>query len=218
VSSATILPVYLVCDLSSSMADGARVAALHGAVTALRDAVWLNPVVSDVARIGVLGFATSARVLLPLCDIAMVDELPSFTGGGLTSYASAFSTLRTTIDSDLAHLAADGFLVLRPLVFFVSDGEPTDPGPVWRAALAELLHPDFARRPEIVAFAVGEASSRTLAAIATARCFVAGSADAVDEAIAGMGDLVVRSVVASSVSGQAAVSSTPPGFEEVDLL
>jgi uncharacterized protein YegL len=216
---ATILPIYLVCDLSGSMRSGGRVEAVRDALVALRDAIWANPVVSDQARIGVLGFSGRARVLLPLCDIAMADELPVLEPDGLTSYGAVLRLLRETVRTDGAQLAGDGYRVWRPMVFFVSDGEPTDPQADWTNELAELLDLSNPVRPEIVAFAVGEARSATLARIATARCFVARTDVAVRDAIAEIGDVVIRSVVSSSVNGRPAVLGAPPdGFDELDLL
>jgi uncharacterized protein YegL len=214
----TLLPIYLVCDLSSSMGEGGRVTALNDALVVLRDTIWANPVVSDYARIGVIGFSGNASVLLPLCDLAMADELPVLTPHGLTSYAAAFRLLRRTLREDGEHLAGDGFRVWRPLVFFVSDGEPTDRADEWRAELAALLDGANPTRPEIVGFAVGEARSATLARIATARCFVARTGVAVREAIEEIGDMMIRSVVSSSLCGNPAVPVTPRGFDELDLL
>ncbi|HEU5470194.1 MAG TPA: hypothetical protein VFV67_06035 [Actinophytocola sp.] len=214
---AAILPIYLVCDLSSSMREDRRVEALRDALTGLRDAVWANPVVSDCARIGVIGFAGRAWLCLPLCDIATVGDLPVLEPDGLTSYAAAFRLLHRTVRSDVEQLAADQYRVLRPLVFFVSDGEPTDRTAEWVAELAILR--TAAVRPEIITFAIGEASAATLRQVATARCFVASVGTAVRDAIAEIGAVVIRSVVASSTSGQAAVAGPPPdGFDELDLL
>lgn len=216
---ASILPIYLACDLSSSMGDGGRIEALRDAVAALRDAIWLNPVVSDCARIAIVGFASRAWLALPLCDLALVDELPVLEPNGLTSYAAVFRLLRDTIRADVEQLAGDDLRVWRPLVFFVSDGEPTDQAAQWRAAHARLVDRTFAGSPEIVAFAVGDASAATLATVATSRCFVARSGTAVRDAIAEIGGIVIRSVVASSASGVPAVPDTPPdGFDELDLV
>jgi uncharacterized protein YegL len=215
---ATILPIYVVCDLSSSMRVAGRVDAVRDALVALRDAVWVNPVVSDQARIGVLGFAGEATVLLPLCDIATVSELPDLEPGGLTNYGSAFRLLRETVRADSVQLSADGYRVFRPLVFFVSDGEPTDSRPDWTAEHVRLIDGPDGTGPEIVAFAVGEARAATLSTVATSRCFVARTGVAVRDAIAEIGDVVIRSVVASSVTGVPAVGVAPGGFDELDLL
>ncbi|MGW4210927.1 vWA domain-containing protein [Lentzea sp. NPDC004789] len=214
-----ILPIYLVCDLSASMAAGDRAAAMRDSVTALRDAIWANPVVSDAARVGVIGFAGSAWVVLPLCDIAAVDEIPALTPAGLTSYSSAFRLLAKTIEADVAQLAADEFAVWRPMVFFISDGEPTDSRAVWAAELDRLVHGGSPWHPEIVSFAIGDASPATLAQVATTRCFAARSGEAVEQAISGIADLVIRSVVASGTAGAPVLPrSAPAGFDEVDLL
>ncbi len=216
---ATILPIYLVCDLSASMRSDGRVDAVRGALVDLRDAIWANPVVSDQARVGLLGFSGRAHVLLPLCDIAMTDELPELAPDGLTSYGAALRLLRETLRADEAQLTADGYRLWRPLVFFLSDGEPTDPQADWLGELARLLDRSNPARPEIVTFAVGEARPAALAHIATARCFVARGDVAVRDAIAEIGDVVIRSVVASSVNGQPSVLGAPAdGFDELDLL
>lgn len=212
-----ILPIYLVCDLSASMRGEGRAEALQDALSALRDAVFANPVVSDCARTGVICFASDAWVALPLCDLASVDELPILEPRGLTSYAAAFRLLRKTIAEDVAQLAGDRYRVSRPMVFFVSDGEPTDRQAEWTAERTGLL--DDPAGPEIVAFAVGEAKARTMAAVATSCGFIARSGVAVRDAIAGIGDLVVRSVVASSTSGVPAVAGLSSDvIEEMDLL
>jgi uncharacterized protein YegL len=219
VADNAILPIYLVCDLSSSMREDGRVDALREAVAALRDAIWANPVVSDSARIGIIGFAGRAWQVLPLCDIALVDDLPRLDPEGLTSYAAAFRLLRETVRADVAQLAGDQYRVWRPLVFFVSDGEPTDRPSDWDTELRNLLDPATGIRPEIISFAVGEARASTLARIATSRCFVARTGTAVRDAFVEIGDVVIRSVVASSTSGQPTVSgAAPDGFDELDLL
>lgn len=214
-----IVPIYLVCDLSASMAAGDRTTALRGSVTALRDAIWANPVVSDTARVGVLGFATSAWVVLPLCDIATIDEIPPLAPAGLTSYTAAFRLLSSTIEADVAQLAADEFGVWRPMVFFISDGEPTDSRSEWQAAHRRLLDPASPWRPEIVSFAIGDANAATLARVATTRCFAARSGEVVENAIAGIADIVIRSVVASGTAGAPVLpKGVPAGFDEVDVL
>ncbi|GAA4410493.1 hypothetical protein GCM10023148_01870 [Actinokineospora soli] len=215
---ALLLPIYLVCDLSSSM-SGAQAAALADAIRELRDAVWANPVVSDCARVGVIGFATSAWTIIPLCDLGELEELPALAPHGLTSYAAAFALLKATIDHDAAQLRADGFRLWRPLVFFISDGEPTDPVTDWLAEHARLVDRRQAWRPDVVAFAVGTATATTLARVATARCFAAERGHTVSSAIAEIADVVLRSVVASGATGAPVAPPSPPaGFEEVDLV
>ena len=61
--------------------------------------------------------------------------VPTLKVRGGTSYAAAFRLLRTEIAANIKQLKGDGYLVHRPAVFFLSDGEPTDKESVWQSAL-----------------------------------------------------------------------------------
>lgn len=214
-----VMPFYLVCDLSASMRQGGRIRALQDALASLRDAFFLNPVVSDCARLCVIGFSNRARVVLPLCDLADAEDLPRLEPEGLTNFAPAFHVLRETIQTDAELLRADGLRVWRPMVFVFSDGAPTDDPEHWRRALESLHDPMWPARPDIVSFGVGEAVHEVLAEIATLRCYVSPDPDFAAGAIASVGDLVVRSVVASGSSGEPVLPDRPPeGFDELDIL
>ena len=58
---------------------------------------------------------------------------------GGTSFAAALTLLRSEIAANIKQLKADGFVVHRPAVFFISDGEPTDRTDVWQTAFRELI-------------------------------------------------------------------------------
>jgi uncharacterized protein YegL len=216
---AAILPIYLVCDMSSSMSEHSRASAVHEAISALREAVWQNPVVSDCCRVAVVAFASTAWLATPLCDLATAEDLPTLLPAGLTSYASAFRLLHKTIRDDTAQLDADGYRVRNPLVFFLSDGAPTDRADEWRSALARLVDPRFPLRPDIVSFGVAGADERILAEVATARCYVARQEASVRAAIGAIGNLVIRGVIDSGARGRPALPDHPPsGFDEIGPL
>jgi uncharacterized protein YegL len=199
---AALLPFYALCDVSASMRAGARIDALNQAVLTTCDAAALNPVVADRIRLGVIAFAADAEVVLPLCDLGLLDDVPVLVPRGLTSYGAAFALLRITIESDAAQLAADGYRVFRPAVFFLTDGRPTDPAPAWRGALARLLDDDFPHRPNIVAFGFGDADAATLAEVGTVASYSASDAVTAAAAIASFGALLVESVVESGAAGR----------------
>ena len=219
---ATLLPFYAVCDASASMREGARMEALNATLAATCDAIALNPVIADRVRFGVLAFSTAAEIALPLCDVGLLDEVPELQPRGLTGYAEGFELLRTTIQDDVAQLVADGFRVFRPAVFFLTDGQPTDRGAAWRAALARLCDTDFPHRPNIVAFGFGEADPALLGEIGTVASYTASDAITAAGAIATFGELLIGSVVASGATGQLTLpSSMPAGVVPVldeDLL
>src|SRR4051812_12461900 len=121
-----VLPFYLVCDVSASM--DSVIGTLNSALFRIRDALVMEPVLSDKVRFGIIDFSDDAQVVVPLSDFADVT-LPSvpLAVRGATSYGAAFRKVRETIDADVAG-ADDRFRYFRPAVFFLTDGKPTDPG------------------------------------------------------------------------------------------
>ena len=64
----TLLPFYAVCDVSASMRDEQRIDALNTALATVCDATATHPVVADRVRLGILSFASEARLALQLSD------------------------------------------------------------------------------------------------------------------------------------------------------
>src|SRR5690349_5068104 len=110
--SLQLLPFYLVCDESGSMA-GTPIDAINNSLPELHQEIGANPVVADKTRFCLIGFSDNADVLLPLSDLSVVTQMPKLTAGGGTNYKAAFDTLKTTIESDVAKLKADGNTVYR---------------------------------------------------------------------------------------------------------
>jgi uncharacterized protein YegL len=162
----TVLPCYLVCDESLSMRAHAR--AVSGIVASfiggLRRAVETGP---GSVRLGLIGFSDSAHVLRPLGPLATF-ELPEASGRGtsITSFRTAFRFLRETIEADIGQLLAGAHTVRRPVVLFISDGQPTDPA-TWPAAHAALIDPLRPFHPHLLTVGVGDADAATLQRIAT---------------------------------------------------
>jgi uncharacterized protein YegL len=146
-SGAKLLPFYLVVDVSLSM-QGSKLDSANKIMPAIVDALSENPILSDKVRFGLIDFSDDAQVRLPLCDLLDPNlTLPSLSVRGGTSYAAAFQTLQREIDANVAQLKADQYVVHRPAVWFISDGEPTDHDPVWRGAFDQLrnarIYPNF---------------------------------------------------------------------------
>jgi uncharacterized protein YegL len=163
-----LLPFYLVVDVSHSM-QGAKLDSANKIMPSVLDALAGAPILADKVRFAVMDFATDAQVRLPLCDLLDSDvKLPELTLRGSTSYASAFRLLRTELEVNIKQLKADGFAVHRPVVFFLSDGTPTDSSEEWQAAFAELTNYDletkrgFPLYPNFVPCGVAEADPKVL--------------------------------------------------------
>src|SRR4051812_29114628 len=151
--SEQILPFYLVCDESGSM-HNEIIKMNEELIPDLHQAIGTDPVVADKTRFAIIGFAEDARVLLPLCDLSLQTDMPGFVSRGTTNYGDAFKLLRAEIEKDVTALKADGNLVYRPAVFFISDGQPSQDD--WHEAYEKVIDPKWKFRPNVIAFGIGD--------------------------------------------------------------
>jgi uncharacterized protein YegL len=159
------IPFYIICDESQSM-EGSKLDACNKALPEIHKAIASDPIVNDKVRIGVISFSDSAEVLLPLSKMTDVVGFPGLVVKGGTNYGSAFTCLKQTIQDDLTALKAQNEVrVNRPIVFFISDGEPTDTN--WQAAHAAVADKNWSFSPHIIAFGVGGAQAETIREVAT---------------------------------------------------
>ncbi len=160
-----VLPFYVVCDESSSM-SGASIDAVNTGIAALFRTIAGDPVVDEKARVGIVTFNDSAKVLLPLTQLTNVNQVPGCMASGSTSYASVFRLLKSEIETDIDRLKHnEGYRVHRPMVFFMSDGAPNPED--WRSALGDLVDPNFKYRPNIVSFGVAGADPAVIKEVST---------------------------------------------------
>jgi uncharacterized protein YegL len=190
-----ILPFYVVCDQSCSMAD--HLDALNDGLAQLHAAVGTDPVVADKTRFCLVGFSGDAEVLQPLCRPDDVLRLVGLATQSATSFGAAFTLLRDTIAEDVARLKADGYEVYRPAVFFLSDGHPTDPA-TWPAAYERLVDPEWPARPNIISFGIGDADAATISRIGTFQAFMSQGGTGPAAALHGFARALTTSVVRSS--------------------
>jgi len=210
-----ILPFYLVCDESASM-DGEPIDAMNSALPELHAEIGMNPVVSDKTQFGIIGFSDDAEVLLELSDLSQVTELPILTTKGATNFAAALRCLKSQIELDLNRLKSQGHKVYRPVVLFLTDGQPTSD---WESEYIELTSSTFKYRPNIVAFGIGRADRDVISAIATFRAFIQedssmSPAMALQEFATALTKSIVRSGVSMTKEGglQLQTPTEVPGF------
>jgi uncharacterized protein YegL len=194
-----ILPLYVVCDQSYSMAD--HLDALNDGLAQLHAAVGTDPVVAEKTRFCLIGFSGRAEVLQPLCRPSDVVGLIDLTTHAATSFGEAFTLLRETIETDVGTLKAQGDQVYRPAVFFLSDGHPTDPT-TWPAAYERLVDPEWPARPNIIAFGIGDADAATIGRIGTFQAFMSQGGVTPAAALHGFARALTTSVVRSDDDGQ----------------
>lgn len=159
-----VLPVYFVADESGSMAP--VVDELNRGLAHLRDALRTEPMVAAKVRFSMLGFSDDTVCYLELTDLRKVPEMPHLSIRASTSYKSAFEELRHRIPADVAQLKQDGYLVHRPAVFFLTDGQP-NADEDWEQQLDALTASELPEHPNILAFGIGEADANTIIRVAT---------------------------------------------------
>lgn len=214
---ANILPFYLVCDESYSM-EGENLDTVNETLVQLHFEIGVHPVVSDKTRFGVIGFSDTAQVIQPLADMSEIIQLPTLTARGVTSYAAAFRTLKSEIESDIAMLKGEGHRVFRPCAFFLSDGLPTDPLDVWICALQELIAEDNPLRPNILAFGIGQADADVIAQVGHTRAFTVQPGVSPVVALKEFARALTQSIISSGQvdKPQLVIPEVPVGFQVID--
>jgi uncharacterized protein YegL len=213
-----ILPFYLVCDESGSM-SGPPINAINTALPELHTEIGTNPVVSDKTQFGIIGFSSQAQVLLPLSDLSQVSGLPVLSAQGGTDFAAALRCVKDEIEADVLRLQANGHQVFRPVVFFLTDGQPNSD---WRTDYEALVSQQFKYRPNIVAFGIGaRADQSVIASLATFRAFMDDGTMSPAEALKEFAVALTKSIVMSGSKSQGdgnMTLQTPeqvPGFKSL---
>ena len=159
-----VFPVYIVCDESSSMA-GASIQAVNDGIVEVFDEINADPIVDAKARVGIIAFESNARILLPLTHLSAVTQIPvCVVGPSRANYGNLFRMLRFVIARDVRMLSQRFSIESRPLVFFISDGRPSDEN--WREERVKLTDPSFKFSPNIVSFGVSGAEKSVIAEVA----------------------------------------------------
>ena len=144
------LPVYLVVDVSESMIGDAQRAVYKGIVQMLGD-LRRNPYALETVWLLVITFSTKAKVHVPLTELVAFN-MPDLELQPGTALGGALRLLKERIEEEVQLSTAEKKGDWRPLVFFLTDGVPTDN---WREALAEFKK-TRPRPARICAIACGE--------------------------------------------------------------
>lgn len=188
-----VIPFYVICDASSSM-RGTRIASVNEGLPEIHRVISSDPVISEKVRFGIISFSSSAQVVLPLCRLSDLAKMPEIKAKGRTNFEDAIRLARETILNDINELKSKGSAVLRPVVYFITDGRPTGGWIRERDAWVDRTVNPYA--PNIICFGVDEADRETLARLSTRFTFTAKVG--VDAGVALRE--VVRSISASVVA------------------
>ena len=213
-----LLPAYVLVDESASM--GPYVDDLSAGLVSLCEELRAAPMLAAKLRLAVLGFSDDVRVHLAVADMRVETNLPRVTVRGSTNYGAAFSDLAGRIPTDVRFLRDEGYKVHRPVVFFLSDGQPTDFG--WKRALGKLTDRQrMPAAPNIIACGMGSAERQTIAEVASRPefGFIAQRGADLGKAISEFFHALTASLIASSQAlnsdNPQLVVTKPEGFSIV---
>jgi len=198
-----VMLFYIICDESGSMGDNGGIEQINNSLPELHSTLVADPLVVDKSRLSIIAFSDIADVILPMQKVTDIQAMPGVRASGSTNYGEAFSLLRVSIQIDVDTLKSQGYRVIRPCVFFMSDGEATDN---WEPAYRDLMSHQY--RPHIICWGVDGADPTSLARIATIRSFVSRDKLAAGRALAAVmgsiGNTIVSSV-SNAQTGQASI-------------
>ncbi len=212
---ARCLPIYAVLDTSVSMTPFQQL--LNDTLENVYDGLWAKPSVSEFAHISIISFNTDAHVVLPMSDIGKIDSLPTLACGGSTNYGKAFRLVAAQIDQDVTTLRNQRRQVLRPAVFFITDGAPQDDAGVWESEFAKLTSPTWPRRPHVITFGFGNAHESVLRKISTKAAFKAEPGVGQQEALVKVLVTLLNTLVNSAKSENLALPTDIDGFRNIPI-
>lgn len=208
------LPVYLLLDTSGSM-FGEPIEAVKNGVQVLISTLRQDPYALETAFLSIITFNSGAQQIIPLTELSTFQQ-PNIDASGCTALGEALTLLATKVDSEVTKTTPEVKGDWKPLVFIMTDGEPTDD---LNKGLAEFKKRKFGM---VVACAAGQgANTDTLKKIT--ECVV--QLDTADSAtIKSFFKWVSASVSAGSMKVEdtgkevAGLSELPPPPPEVNIV
>ena len=207
-----VLPIVYVLDTSGSM-TGDRIAAVNEAMNetmeVLRDVSAHNP--DAEIKVGVLKFSTNAEWVTN--GLVFMDDFfwNNLEAGGTTEVATALTALHNKLSRSEFLVSDTGFCI--PVLIFMSDGEPTDPG-VWESKLEWVKNNNkWFKYATKIAIAVGDDADKNCLAKLVGN----------SEAVVAVNDLAtlkalikVASMTASMINSKS--RTTAEGGNAVDII
>src|SRR5262249_18300040 len=118
------LPVYLLLDCSESMA-GPAIEAVETGVQTLVSELRNNPLALETAYLSVITFARAARQVVPLTELTQFQPPKRAVRTG-TSLGAALRLLLLCLKRDVVRTTPTTKGDYKPMVFLLTDGQPTD--------------------------------------------------------------------------------------------
>ena len=118
------LPIYFVLDCSESMV-GEPIAAVENGLLQCYMALRRDSHASESAYISVITFGSTAKQVVPLTELTLFQP-PKLVLGSGTALGAALELLEKRIDVEVTKTTHEAKGDYKPLVFLLTDGEPTD--------------------------------------------------------------------------------------------
>ena len=118
------LPVYLLLDCSGSM-YGEPIEAVKNGVQVLVSTLRQDPYALETAYLSIITFDSNARQVTQLTELAAFQQ-PEILASGCTALGEALSLLTRKAEQEVTKTTAETKGDWKPLVFIMTDGEPTD--------------------------------------------------------------------------------------------
>ncbi len=144
------LPIYLVLDISGSM-SGAPIEAVNNGLKDFEAALKSDPHALESAHVSIIAFESDSEQILPLTEAAQF-RAPILDAQGGTSLGKALTLLGQCLDSDVQPKSADHPGDWKPLIFLMTDGEPTD---AWEGPAEEFRARASQRKANLITVGCG---------------------------------------------------------------
>ena len=133
------LPVYILCDTSSSM-NGEPIESVNNGVEMLANALRKEPQALETVHISEITFDDDAKVVIPLTTLLQFKH-KQLTATGITSLGAGLSLVSKMIDQEVQKGSKEKRGDWRPMLFIFTDGGPTDD---WLSGLKDLKNANLA--------------------------------------------------------------------------
>lgn len=148
------LPVYLVLDVSGSMA-GEPIEALRMGIRGLLSDLQSDPQAMETVWMSVITFESNAQQVIPLTEIGSFVE-PNLSATGGTNFGDGLELLLSCVQSEVRKTTATQKGDWKPLVFIMTDGCPTGE---WEAAADKVK---AARLGNVIGCAAGPGADESV--------------------------------------------------------
>jgi uncharacterized protein YegL len=207
------LPVYLLLDVSGSM-SGEPIEAVKNGLQMMHSALRKDPQALEMAYISIITFESSVKQVVPLTEIASFTP-PTLRASGGTSLGEALKVAADCAKKEVNKGTADAKGDYKPLVFIMTDGQPTDD---INKGLAEFKRQSWG---VVVACAAGGGADTRVLQQITENVLVLDTADS--SKIAAFFKFVSSSISTSSKKADSgsplgSMDDLPPPPPEISLL